>query len=98
MPRWGLKGRVEGRIEPMAQANTEFAIYLAAAWNFLGAIILIILRPLTWRRWLAGLAAGAGWLITWYAPVSTRIGALLELLVLWGSGSAFRKPASREAA
>jgi len=58
----------------MAQANTEFTVYVAAAWIFVGAIVLILLRPLTWRRWLAGLAAGAAWLITWYAPVSTRIG------------------------
>jgi hypothetical protein len=93
-----VKGRVEGRIEPMAQANTEFAIYLAAAWIFVGAIVLIILRPLTWRRWLAGLAAGVAWLITWYAPISTRLGALLELLVLWGLEGAFRKRASRKTA
>jgi hypothetical protein len=93
----GVKGRVEGRIEPMAQANTEFAIYLGAAWVFLGAIVLILLRPLTWRRWLAGSAAGAAWLITWYAPIPTRIGALLELLILWGLGDAFRKRASQEA-
>jgi len=94
----GVKGRVEGWIDPMARANSEFAIYLAAAWIFLGAIVLIILRPLTWRRWLAGLAAGAAWLITWYAPISTRIGALLELLILWGLGGAFRKRASQRAA
>ena len=94
----GVKGRVEGRIEPMAQANTEITVYVAAAWIFVGAIVLIILRPLTWRRWLAGLAAGAAWLITWYAPISTRIGALLELLVLWGLEGAFRKRASRKAA
>jgi hypothetical protein len=94
----GVKGRVEGRIEPMAQANIEFAIYLAAAWIFLGAIILILLNPLTWRRWLAGLAAGAAWLINWYAPIPTRIGALLELLILSGLGNAFRKRASQKAA
>jgi hypothetical protein len=90
----GVKGRVEGRIEPMARANTEFAIYLAAAWIFLVVIVLILLRPLTWRRWLAGLAAGAALLITWYAPIPTRIGALLELLIVWGLGGAFRKHAS----
>jgi hypothetical protein len=94
----GVKGRVEGRIEPMAQANTELAMYFAAFWIFVGAIVLILVRPLTWRRWLAGLAAGVAWLIAWYAPVSTRMGALLELLVLWGLGGAFRKHASRKAA
>ena len=70
----GVKGRAEGRIEPMTRANMEFAIYLASALIFLGAIILILVRPLTWRRWLAGLAAGTAWLITWYAPVSIGIG------------------------
>jgi hypothetical protein len=90
----GVKGRVEGRIEPMARTNIEFAIYLAATWIFLGAIILILLNPLTWRRWLAGLAAGAAWLITWYTPIPTRIGALWELLILSGLGGAFRKRAS----
>ena len=72
----GVKGRVEGQIEPMAQANMEFAIYLASALIFLGAIVWILVRPLNWCRWLAGLAAGAAWLITWYAPVSIRIGFL----------------------
>jgi hypothetical protein len=80
----GVKGRVEGKIEPMAQANTEFVIYIASALLFLGAAILIFLRPLSWRSWLAGLAAGAVWLVTWYAPISIWIGAFLELVVLWG--------------
>ena len=80
----GVKGRVEGKSEPMAQANTEFVIYLASALIFLGAVIVIFLRPLSYRSWLAGLAAGLAWLITWYAPISIWIGASLELLVLWG--------------
>lgn len=79
----GVKGRVEGKVEPMAQANTEFVIYIASASIFLGAIILILLRPLSWRGWLGGLAAGLAWLITWYAPISIWIGATVELLVLW---------------
>ena len=79
----GVKGRVEGRIEPMAQANAEFAIYLVTAFIFLAAVILILVRPLTWRTWLDGLAAGLAWLLTWYAPVPIWIGAALALLVLW---------------
>lgn len=94
----GVKGRVEGRIEPMAQANTEFAIYLASALIFLGAVVLILLRPLTWRRWLVGLAAGVAMLITWYAPVSIWLGVLLELLILYGLRDAFRPPSSPKAA
>jgi hypothetical protein len=87
----GVKGRVEGNIEPMAQANTEFVIYLASALIFLGAVFLIFLRPLSWRSWLAGLAAGLAWLITWYAPVSIWMGAFLELLVLWDLRPSFPK-------
>jgi hypothetical protein len=87
----GVKGRVEGRIEPMAQGNTEFVIYLASAVILLGAVIVILLRPLTWYRWLAGLAAGAVWLMTWYAPVSLGIGVVLELLVSWALVSAVWK-------
>ncbi|HSL45893.1 MAG TPA: hypothetical protein VK897_20845 [Anaerolineales bacterium] len=78
----GVKGRVEGNIEHMAQANTEFVIYLASALIFVGAVFLIFLRPLSWRSWLAGLAAGVAWLITWYAPIPIWIGAFLELLFL----------------
>jgi hypothetical protein len=59
---------------------------------------LTLLRPLTWSRWLAGLAAGAAWLTTWYAPISTQLGALLEVLVLCSLGGAFRKRASQKAA
>ncbi|CAG0998807.1 hypothetical protein ANRL4_02973 [Anaerolineae bacterium] len=86
----GVKGRVEGHIESTTQTNMEFAIYVAAALIFFVAIVLLIVRPLTWGRWLAGLAAGAVWLIIWYAPVSIWIGSLLEFLVLWGLRQAFR--------
>jgi hypothetical protein len=79
----GVKGRVEGWAKPFAVQNIEFAIYLLAALVFVAAIVLILTRPLTWRRWLAGLAAGAAWLVTWYAPVPIWVGALLTLAVLW---------------
>jgi hypothetical protein len=78
----GVKGRVEGHIEPMAQQNTEVAIYVLAFLIFLVAVILILLRPLTWRSWLAGLAVGLVWLITWYAPVPIWIGGFLVLSAL----------------
>ena len=79
----GVKGRVEGTIEPVAQANIEFVIYLVSALIFFGAVIVVSVRPLSWRSWLTGLAAGTAWLITWYAPLPIWSGALLELLVLW---------------
>ncbi len=86
----GVKGRVENHIEPMAVGTIEFAIYLASALVFLAAIILNLLRPLTWRGWLSGLAAGAAWLVTWYAPLPVWIGSLLDLMVIWGLFAAFR--------
>ncbi len=87
----GIKGRIEHRIEPMAQANTEFVIYLLSALIFALATILVLIRPLTWQSWLAGFAAGIAWLITWYAPVPIWGGALLELLILWNMRNAFHK-------
>ncbi|MCL5999466.1 MAG: hypothetical protein M1546_25890 [Chloroflexi bacterium] len=80
----GVKDRVEGRVEAMVPQTIEFAIYVVAALIFLVAVVLILLRPLTWRRWLVGLAAGAVWLITWYAPIPAWMGTLLELLALGG--------------
>lgn len=72
----GVKGRVEGYIEPMAQANTEVAIYLTSGFIYFGTVVFILIRPLTWRGGLAGLVAGAAWLITWYAPVTIGLKAI----------------------
>jgi hypothetical protein len=80
----GVKDRVEGRREPMAKANGEFAVYLVSLFLFLGALVAVLVRPLTLRRWLAAFAAGAGWLFAWYAPAPHWGRAFVELLVLWG--------------
>ncbi len=80
----GVKDRVEGRVEPFASSTAEFAVYLATLLIFLTALVLILVRPLTWTGWLMGLAAGAAWLVTWYAPIPTWAGGLLGLLTLWG--------------
>jgi hypothetical protein len=69
----------------MEVGTTGFAVFLAA-------VILIVLRLLTWRGWLSGLAAGAARLVTWHAPVPVGMGALLERMVLWGLLAAFRQP------
>ena len=79
----GVKGRVEGRTEPMVRANFEFAVYLAAALLFFVALLLGLIRPLTPRRWWSGLAAGATWLLAWYSPAPAWPFALLVLLVAW---------------
>lgn len=92
----GVKGRVEGNIEPMTRANIEFAIYVLSALIFLGAVILLIRRPLSWRSWLASLAAGAAWLITWYAPIPIWIGVFLEILVVWNMVNSSRGISSQQ--
>ena len=69
----GVKGRVEGHIESSARANAEFVIYAASLLMFLGAIASLLLRPLAWHRLLAGLVAGAAWLINWYSPIMISI-------------------------
>lgn len=80
----GVRGRVEGPIEPTAWTNTEFAIYLAAALTFALAVIMNAARPFSRARWLAGLAAGAVWLVTWYAPIPIWIGPALLVCAIYG--------------
>jgi hypothetical protein len=80
----GVKGRVEGYIEPMAWTNTEFAFYVAGSLIFAVAIVLLIVRPLTWKRWLAGLFAGIVWLVTWYTPISIWTGSVLLICAVYG--------------
>ncbi|HBW34194.1 hypothetical protein [Desulfosporosinus sp. BICA1-9] len=79
----GVKGRVENQIEPMAKLNTEFVVYVMSALIFIVTLCLLLIRPLTWNKWLTALAGGVAWLVTWYAPVSIWVGVGLELLVLW---------------
>lgn len=92
----GMKDRVEGCIEPMAVQIMEFSVYVVATVIFFVALILILIRPLTGRGWIVGLAAGATWLIIWYSPVSIWTGVLLELLVLWGLIWGLAKPNAQE--
>ncbi len=93
----GVKDRVEGRpIPPMMWQNLKFGLYVAAAILFLAALIGLLWRPLTGQRWLAGLAAGMAWLLTWYAPIPVWGAALLELLVIAGLYAAFRRRPSNK--
>jgi hypothetical protein len=87
----GVRDRVEGRSEPMAQQNAEFAVFVASALIFVAALVLILLHPFTRMRWLAGLAAGAVWLIIWYAPIALWLGVALEVIVCWGLYRAFHQ-------
>ena len=64
----GVKDRVEGRAETMIRQCAEFAILVVSALGFLSTLAMLLLRPLTVRRWLTGLVVGAIWLIVWYSP------------------------------
>ena len=90
----GVKGRVEGYSKPFVQQNIEFAIYVSAVLLFLAALVLVLVRPLSWRGWLAGLAAGIIWLVVWYAPLPIWIGLVLELFLIAALVRAFRKPSA----
>lgn len=69
--------RPGGPSRPRPRTNIELAIFVAIALTFAAAVVLLVARAFSWRRWLAGLAAGATWLIAWYAGVPTWVGALL---------------------
>ena len=78
----GIKGRVEGTIEPVEAQNIEIAMFVSAFFLFCSALIWLLIRPLTWWTVLSGLAAGLVWLVTWYAPVQVWFGFLLEVVIL----------------
>ena len=79
----GVKGRVEGNIQPKSDINIEFALYLGSALVFVWALLSILRLPLTWISWLIGLAGGSAWLVTWYAPRSLWVGAAFAMLGVW---------------
>lgn len=85
----GVKGRVEGNIEPLFVATIEFAIFMLALLTFLAALILTLIRLFSWSRWLVGLAAGLGWSLTWYAPITWLGGLVFAILILWWLYKAF---------
>jgi len=79
----GVKGRVENQIEPMANQNIKVVIYVLTTLIFIVATLSLLIRRLTLKRWLTGLAAGVVWLVTWFSPLPIWVGVWLELLVLW---------------
>lgn len=86
----GIKGRVEGNIEPMTDINIEFFIYLGSLLAFVWSALSVLRLPLTHLSWLVGLTGGITWLVSWYAPASIWIGALLSFLVIWAVRVEFR--------
>jgi hypothetical protein len=91
-----VKGRVESHIEPTAQINIEFVFYVTTALVFAVAIVLLLVRPFSWERWLAGLAAGLVWLITWYAPLSIWFGAVILVCAAYGLLRAYMPKRNQE--
>lgn len=80
----GVKGRVEGRVESFARQNVEFAVYVWALVSLLAALAVLLWRPLSGATWLTALGAGCAWLFVWYAPIAVSIGALTNVVPLWG--------------
>jgi hypothetical protein len=76
----GVKGRVEGHNPPAWQQDGEFYGYVAAWLIFVAALVVLLVRPLTRRRWLLVLATGLLWLIVMYAPGGLWMEWLLTLL------------------
>jgi hypothetical protein len=81
---YGVKGRVEGQSDTFARQTMEFVTYLLLFMIFVFTQFFLLLRPLTLKKWLVGLASGVAWLLTWYAPIPLWIGAVLGLLVILG--------------
>ena len=65
----GVKGRVEGQIEPAWVADVEFVAFVMVFCFFVAALIALLVRPLTWTSWLAACSAGIVWLLVWYAGI-----------------------------
>jgi hypothetical protein len=79
----GVRDRAEGRRpQALAWQVLEFAVYCFAALILLAALTVVLARQLTWRGWLTGLIAGGAWLVVWYAPGASWIGAVVDLLIL----------------
>jgi hypothetical protein len=80
----GVKGRVEGAIEPAYMANLEFFVFVVSWLIYMAALVLVFLRPPSVWTWLAGTLAGLVWLATWYAPISVWLSIALEAAMLAG--------------
>jgi hypothetical protein len=76
----GVRGRVEGDVEPMWVQNMEFFIFLVTLLILLAALVMIILRRLTWQTWLTGFFVGALWLATWYTPIPIGLSLAIALI------------------
>lgn len=78
----GVKDRVEGRVEPFWRQTLEFASLLWALLSYLYATGSMLRAPLTRRRWLVSLGAGAAWLLVWYSSIALGVAIGVNIFVL----------------
>lgn len=78
----GVKGRVEGNNPTNIEEDAEFFAYLLTSLIFLAGLVVLLVRPLTWQRWLTVGALGLIWLVVWYAPGGLWVGLPLTALAL----------------
>lgn len=78
----GVKGRVEGNVEPFGVQAVEAIIYIATALMFVYALVVVLLRPFTWGRWTVGLMVGALWLMSWYSPMPSILGGIAQVFAI----------------
>ena len=78
----GVKGRVEGDVEPTWVQNAELSVFVVTSLTFAAALLVSFLRRLAWRTWGVGVIAGAIWLTTWYAPTPLWLGVMLALAAI----------------
>jgi hypothetical protein len=65
----GVKGPGRGPNRPGVGRRCGVRRFMTAFGIFVAALIALLVRPLTWARWLAAFGAGIGWLVVWYAPI-----------------------------
>ncbi|HWU37696.1 MAG TPA: hypothetical protein VN203_08560, partial [Candidatus Acidoferrum sp.] len=80
----GIKGRVEGHVEPFAIQALELIFCLIGMAEFATAVILILVVR-KWRRaWITALFAGFGFLFILYGHPAIWMSAVLECILLAG--------------
>ena len=78
----GVRDRVEGEVEAPWVQHIELFTFIAAFSTFASALLLLLLRRLSWRTWSAGLPTGSVWLTTWYTPIPTWLGVPLVVAAI----------------
>jgi len=91
----GVKGRVEGQIEPWAVQAAEVVCMFAGIFEFAAAVVLVLAGKRWKRAWAVALFAGFTLLFVLYAHAALWTTVLLEGIVLAGLVWAARYPPGR---